>query len=107
VKSHEHWEIEEFSLGAFLLNVSLTETHLLCCSDHFFEHLSDREKDTPVQCSKLLLVLANTVVLDFGTHVHIFFCPNFCFEMGPPFQREEGFDYCLSVPLYWQVSREL
>jgi hypothetical protein len=46
VKSHEHWEIEEFNLGAFLLNVSLTKTHSLYRNGHFFGTLIRHERDT-------------------------------------------------------------
>jgi hypothetical protein len=50
MKSCGHWETEEFNLCAFLLNVSLTKTHVLCCSGHVLEHVSDMRGGHCSQC---------------------------------------------------------
>jgi hypothetical protein len=52
-----------------------------------------------VQCTKLLLVLASTVVLGIGPRrdPRLYFCSSQTFtyfEMGAPLRREEGSDYC-------------
>lgn len=36
----------EFNLGAFLFNVTLTKTHTLCCSVHFFNAYQTWERET-------------------------------------------------------------
>jgi hypothetical protein len=59
---------------------------------------------------KLLLAFASTVSLGLGSRWNpwpYFFVHSktfTCFEMGPP-QRQEGSDYCRSLPLYWGVTR--
>jgi hypothetical protein len=53
VKLHRHWEIEEFNLRAFLVDMSLMKTLLLCFSSHFLEHISD----TREHCSCLVTVI--------------------------------------------------
>jgi hypothetical protein len=80
--------------------------HLLSCRGHSFEHSS------PFYSSKLLLVLASTVVLDFGPLRDPWPCScsfhtSTCFEMGPPLRWEEGSDgsdYCWSLILYLGVT---
>jgi hypothetical protein len=49
VKSHGHWEIEEFNLGAFMFNMSLNK-HTRCVAIVIFGTLlrCERERDTAV-----------------------------------------------------------
>jgi hypothetical protein len=38
---------------------------------------------------------------------HSFLVSGLCFEMGRPLQREEGSDYCCSLPSHLHVKGEL
>jgi hypothetical protein len=65
---------------------------------------------SPIQSSKLLLVLASAVILASRPRrdpwPYFYFQTFTCFEMGPPLQREGrgGSDYYRSLPLYWRVT---
>jgi hypothetical protein len=79
-----------------------------CLTTNALLQLSTLNWLTPVQSSKLLLVLASRVVLGFLPRrdpcSYFCFLQTFlCFEMGPPFRREEGSDYCWSPHLSWGV----
>jgi hypothetical protein len=66
VKSHGHWEIEDFNMSTFMLNVSLVKTHLLCCSAHFLEHLLDMRE---TRCSHWVAVIVRCNKIKAGlTH---------------------------------------
>jgi hypothetical protein len=74
-----------------------------CLTTNALLQLSTLNWLTPVQSSKLLLVLASTVVLGFVPHRDPWqyfssFRTFMCFEMGPPFRRDEGSGYFCSPP---------
>jgi hypothetical protein len=53
VKLHGHWKIEDFNLGAFLLNIHL-QKNILCSNGYFLELLSDMGE---TNCSHLFIVI--------------------------------------------------